>query len=158
MRHKGVINYWYGKSGQGFIKCPTIKRDVWIHYSTAPNGTRYHKGMEIEFDMVASARGPQAANVVVLGEGKVQQVPKHLRIQRERDDDYGLEPVAWRTSTDEESLYTSEWHFIDPLFPEHTLCGLIIPKDRVVEGGAYPSNCKKCRGRAQRRQRELHGS
>lgn len=155
MRHTGTINYWYGKSGQGFIKSPTIRKDVWIHYSTAPNGIRLRRGMEIEFDMVASARGPQAANVKIVGEGAaVKHVPRHLREAREREQELGLDPVAWSTSSDDPTK-TSPWHFIDPVFPEHTLCGLSIPKDKVVEGGANPINCKICHGRAKQRQKEL---
>lgn len=156
MSHIGTINYWYHRYGMGFVKSKTIKGDVWIHYSTAPKGVRYRKGLEIEFDMVATARGPHAANVKIIGEGTVVQVPKHMREARQREADMGLEPVAWSTG-DPDSLRTSDWHFIDPLFPDMTLCGLSIPHEKVVEGGAYPSNCKKCQGRAKRRQRELEG-
>lgn len=156
MRHVGTINYWYQKYGMGFAKSKTIRGDVWVHYSTAPKGVRYRAGTEIEFDMVASARGPQAANVTVIGEAtaKIVSVPRHVREKVEQDISNGLDPVAWSVSK-EDDMKTSPWHYRDPMFPEQTMCGVTIPEDRVVEGGAYPTNCRVCRGRAERRQKEL---
>lgn len=61
---KGKVKWFNAEKGYGFIEQEGGK-DVFVHFS-AINTEGYKtldEGQEVEFDIVTSERGPQAANV-----------------------------------------------------------------------------------------------
>lgn len=147
MRHVGVITHWYQKNGMGFIRSSSVPRhDVWLHYSTAPKGERFRSGMEIEFDLVATARGPQAANIKIIGEKTVRTFSKEQREKIEVEIGKGLTAVSWVRGS-----IPSLRHFIDPLYPDYTMCNLRIPEEPELGPEAYGDNCSRCNGKAKRK-------
>jgi len=76
----GRVVAW--REGYGFIRAEGEFRDIWVHYSAIlgmPVSERnLAYGQKVEFEMVRSCRGPQAANVRVLSNGDPE--PKRTRI------------------------------------------------------------------------------
>jgi CspA family cold shock protein len=67
---RGRVKWFNAQKGYGFIEREG-QDDVFVHYSAIQQ--EGHKtldeGEEVEFDVIQSNRGPQAANVVRLGGG-----------------------------------------------------------------------------------------
>ena len=82
MRQRGRIKWFNPDKGYGFIEVPG-ERDVFVHWSAIQmQGFKtLDEGEEVEFGLVQSDRGPQAANVTrvggggaaATGEGEVEQ-------------------------------------------------------------------------------------
>lgn len=65
----GKVKWFKADKGYGFITLDDGK-DVFVHFS-AINADGYKtltEGQTVEFDIVEGDRGPQAANVTVIGE------------------------------------------------------------------------------------------
>ena len=63
----GKVKWFNDSKGFGFIETEGSE-DVFVHFS-AISGDGYRslqEGVEVEFDIVKDAKGPRAANVVVL--------------------------------------------------------------------------------------------
>ncbi len=66
MKLKSICKWFSAAKGFGFIVNPVEEeKDIFVHYSAInADGFRVLKeGEEVEFDLVPSERGPQAANV-----------------------------------------------------------------------------------------------
>ena len=63
----GKVKWFNADKGYGFITTPEGK-DVFVHYSAIQTeGFRtLDEGQEVNFDIIESDRGPQAANVIKL--------------------------------------------------------------------------------------------
>lgn len=74
MRLTGRVKWFDAQKGYGFIE-RNGEQDVFVHYSAIQmEGYRtLDDGEEVEFDIVRSDRGPQAANVIRLGGGKASR-------------------------------------------------------------------------------------
>ena len=64
--HKGIVTFFNGEKGYGFIERESGEGDVFVHFSAIQTqGFRtLHEGDEVEFEVKESDRGIQAANVV----------------------------------------------------------------------------------------------
>jgi len=62
---RGVIKWFDGKKGFGFIRAETGGKDVFVHFTSIEgDGFRSLKdGESVEYEVVDSERGPQARNV-----------------------------------------------------------------------------------------------
>ena len=85
----GEVRQWY-PGGYGFLMVEGEFVDVWVHYSAiqgmALEDRGLKRGQRVQFDLVRSARGPQAASVrlidatartrerTVLGPDELQQI------------------------------------------------------------------------------------
>ncbi|MBC7288698.1 MAG: cold shock domain-containing protein [Armatimonadetes bacterium] len=69
-RLRGRVKWFDPDKGYGFIEVPG-QRDVFVHWSAIQQQgyKTLDDGEEVEFDLVQSDRGPQAANVTRLGGG-----------------------------------------------------------------------------------------
>ncbi len=64
----GTVKWFNGSKGYGFIEREGGK-DVFVHFS-AIQGSGYRnldEGQKVEFEVENGPKGPQAANVVVIG-------------------------------------------------------------------------------------------
>ena len=70
----GKVKWFNSQKGYGFIEIPDGK-DVFVHYSAIiQSGFRtLEEGQEVEFDVVEGQKGPQAANVQVIGRAPVAE-------------------------------------------------------------------------------------
>ncbi len=61
---KGKVKWFNAEKGFGFIECED-GTDVFVHFSaiTMEGYKTLDEGMEVEFEVVEGAKGPQAANV-----------------------------------------------------------------------------------------------
>ena len=70
MKYKGVVVWFNSKSGIGFIKKDAAdgEGDVFVHYSNIEcDGFKsLEAGQEVEYELGANHRGPQAVKVSVL--------------------------------------------------------------------------------------------
>ncbi len=66
-RITGTVKWFNASKGYGFIERQGGK-DVFVHFSAiqADGYRTLQEGQRVEFDIVDGARGPQAANVIVL--------------------------------------------------------------------------------------------
>lgn len=66
---QGKVKWFNQEKGYGFIEVEGEK-DIFVHYSAIEqDGFKTLKeGEEVEFDVVEGQKGPQAANVVKIGE------------------------------------------------------------------------------------------
>ena len=65
----GKVKWFNPEKGYGFIVRDDGEKDVFVHYS-AIQGAGYRsleEGQRVEFDVTQGAKGPQAANVRLLG-------------------------------------------------------------------------------------------
>ena len=62
---RGRVKWFNAEKGWGFISVEG-QRDVFVHYSAivAPGYRSLREGEDVEFELVQSERGPQAANVI----------------------------------------------------------------------------------------------
>jgi len=63
----GRVKWFNEKKGYGFISQESGE-DVFVHYTAiqARGFRTLHEGQRVKFDIVQGAKGPQAANVVVI--------------------------------------------------------------------------------------------
>lgn len=64
---RGTVKWFNAQKGYGFITCED-ESEVFVHYS-AINAEGFKvvtEGQEVEFDVVAGEKGPQAQNVTVI--------------------------------------------------------------------------------------------
>lgn len=64
---RGTVKWFNAQKGYGFITCED-GTEVFVHYS-AINAEGFKvvtEGQEVEFDVVAGEKGPQAQNVTVI--------------------------------------------------------------------------------------------
>ncbi len=69
-RETGTVKWFNAGKGYGFIERDNGEGDVFVHYS-AINGSGFKtldEGQRVEFDVVESDKGPQAQDVLPLGE------------------------------------------------------------------------------------------
>jgi len=64
----GTVKWFNNDKGFGFIRAED-GTDVFVHYSAiqAEGFRSLEEGQSVQFDIVNSDRGPQAANVTVIG-------------------------------------------------------------------------------------------
>jgi cold shock protein len=65
---RGRVKWFNDAKGYGFIERSGGEEDVFVHFS-AVQGEGYRtlvEGAEVEFDVESDAKGPRAANVVVV--------------------------------------------------------------------------------------------
>ncbi|MFH1014226.1 MAG: cold shock domain-containing protein [Thermoplasmatota archaeon] len=58
----GKIKWYNTRKGYGFIEGEDGK-DVFLHRSSIPNGTFVNEGDQVEYEVEASDKGPQAKQV-----------------------------------------------------------------------------------------------
>jgi CspA family cold shock protein len=69
MRTTGTVKWFNDTKGFGFIAPEDGSKDCFVHH-TAIQGSGFKslaEGERVEFDIVADAKGPKAANVTRLG-------------------------------------------------------------------------------------------
>ena len=69
MRTTGTVKWFNDAKGFGFIAPEDGSKDCFVHH-TAIQGSGFKslaEGERVEFDIVADAKGPKAANVTRLG-------------------------------------------------------------------------------------------
>ncbi|MDR5682641.1 MAG: cold-shock protein [Armatimonadota bacterium] len=65
----GTVKWFSPEKGYGFITPEDGSKDVFVHYS-AISGEGYRnlqEGQKVEFEVTQGQKGPQAANVRVIG-------------------------------------------------------------------------------------------
>jgi CspA family cold shock protein len=65
----GTVKWFSAQKGYGFLSPSNGAKDVFVHF-TAIQSEGYkqlEEGQAVEFDVVTGKKGPQAANVVVVG-------------------------------------------------------------------------------------------
>jgi len=67
--NKGTVKWFNAQKGYGFITNESTGEDVFVHFSAInTDGFKtLEEGQTVEFDIVEGDRGPQAANVTVIG-------------------------------------------------------------------------------------------
>lgn len=68
MREKGTVKWFNSSKGYGFIQ-RSEGNDVFVHHSAIQGEEGYkslEEGQEVEFEIVTTPKGEQAANVVKL--------------------------------------------------------------------------------------------
>lgn len=83
MKRQGTLVRWEKDRGFGFIRCPEISADVFVHLRDfADRGTMPQVGMRLDFDEIhVGGKGPRAVAVCAAGapqqrpQGRVKQQP-----------------------------------------------------------------------------------
>lgn len=67
MREKGTVKWFNSTKGFGFIQ-RTEGDDVFVHYSSIQSEgyKSLEEGQEVEFEIVSTPKGEQAANVIIV--------------------------------------------------------------------------------------------
>ena len=67
-RELGVVKWFNGEKGYGFIARDSGEKDVFVHFSAINSeGFRtLREGQRVEFEVVEGEKGPQAQNVDVI--------------------------------------------------------------------------------------------
>ena len=73
MRTTGIVKWFNDSKGYGFIT-QADGGDVFVHYSAivGEGFKTLAEGQQVEFDLLDSGKGPQAANVIKLGPAPAQ--------------------------------------------------------------------------------------
>ena len=62
----GTVKWFNDCKGYGFIQGDGVEKDIFVHYS-AVQGDGFKslvEGQRVDFELIDSAKGPQAANVM----------------------------------------------------------------------------------------------
>lgn len=65
-RFTGTVLWFNDKLGYGFIECPELKMNIFVHYSRLQNGEKWKslsKSQFVEFETVKTEKGLMAVNV-----------------------------------------------------------------------------------------------
>ncbi|MDY6866595.1 MAG: cold-shock protein [Chloroflexota bacterium] len=67
-RELGVVKWFNGEKGYGFIARDSGEKDVFVHFSAInTEGFRtLREGQRVEFEVVEGQKGPQAQNVDII--------------------------------------------------------------------------------------------
>jgi CspA family cold shock protein len=63
----GTVKFYNDSKGFGFITPEDGSKDVFVHASALPEGSSLREGDKVSFDIVDGQKGPQAANLKVVG-------------------------------------------------------------------------------------------
>lgn len=66
--HSGKIEFYNSQRGFGFIQNPAGER-FFFHVSDLPAGSAVREGLNVEFDVKSSSKGPQAINLLLIERG-----------------------------------------------------------------------------------------
>ncbi len=63
----GKVKWFNPNKGFGFIKSEADERDIFVHYSAIQMDgyKQLHEGQAVQFELLETNRGPQAANVTL---------------------------------------------------------------------------------------------